>query len=151
MELLTKEEINNNKFYFLSDKGDFKRIYPRVPRRRMNYEDKSTKRICCVKRIYSALQALPLHENPELYVYQLNITKKTKIGRPDLTDVLDSGHTHELWCLSPVSLTKIGKIKVTNFEGLWKYVPSPWVKGNKCSIDVNKNITYYWSEKYENI
>ena len=76
MELLTKEEINNNKFYFLSDKGDFKRIYPRVPRRRMNYEDNETKRICCAKRIYSALQAIPLDKCCDFYVYQLDITKK---------------------------------------------------------------------------
>lgn len=148
MELLTKEEINNNKFYFLSDKGDFKRIYPRVPRRRMNYEDNETKRICCAKRIYSVLQAIPLDKCCDFYVYQLDITKKTRIARPDLKDVLDSGHTHELWCLSPVNLIKIGKIRITSFDGLWKYVPSPWKEGNKCSIDVNKNITYFWSERY---
>ena len=53
--------------------------------------------------------------------------------------------------LSPVNLTKIGKINITSFDGLWKYVPSPWEKGKKCNIDVNKNITYYWSEKYENL
>lgn len=151
MKPLSKEEISNSKFYFLSDKDNFNRIYPRVPRRRMNYEDKTTKRICCVKRIYSALQALPLKNGGEFYVYQLQPTKRTRFARPELTDVLDSGHTHELWCLSVVNLRKVGKIKIVGYEGLWKYVPSPWEEGKKCSIDVNKNITYYWSEKYENL
>ena len=151
MQLLTREEINNSKFYFLSDKENFKRIYPRVPCRRMHYEDNKTKRICCVKRIYSALQALPLKSGGEFYVYQLQPTKRTKFARPELVDVLDSGHTHELWCLSPVNLKKIGKIKIIRYDGLWKYVPSPWEDGKKCSIDVNKNITYNWVEKYEKI
>ena len=46
---LNKDEIQSSKFYFLSDKDNLTRIYPRVPKRRMTYEDSKTKRICCVK------------------------------------------------------------------------------------------------------
>ena len=73
---LNKDEIQSSKFYFLSDKSNLTRIYPRVPKRRMRYEDSKTKRICCVKRIYSALKALPIHNGMDLYIYEIQKKKE---------------------------------------------------------------------------
>ena len=77
---LNKDEIQSSKFYFLSDKDNLTRIYPRVPKRRMRYEDSKTKRICCVKRIYSALKALPIHSGMDLYIYEIQKTNRIKFA-----------------------------------------------------------------------
>ena len=48
---LNKDEIQSSKFYFLSDKDNLTRIYPRVPKRRFENEKNllRKKNIQCVK------------------------------------------------------------------------------------------------------
>ena len=86
MITLDKDEIQSSKFYFLSDKSNLTRIYPRVPKRRMIYEDSKTKRICCVKRIYSALKAIPIHNGMDLYIYAEHVMthESNKVSHEEL-------------------------------------------------------------------
>ena len=146
---LNKDEIQSSKFYFLSDKSNLTRIYPRVPKRRMRYEDSKTKRICCVKRIYSALKAIPIHNGMDLYIYEIQKTNRTKFAQPELTEVLDSRITHELQCLTRVNLKKVGKIKITSSELDWTKEKLPWEENKVLHFELNKNVTYHWVEKYK--
>ena len=106
-------------------------------------ENITQKRICCVKnKIYGALKAIPL-DLRHYTVYKLNITEGTLLAQPDEKEVYDVKYTHELWCLTPVCLKKVGTILIKGYENQNFTFTSP-TTGKKIYSSVNKNINYKW-------
>lgn len=64
-DLKVHEFKKGEDLYFLTSDDKMKtydtiKLFPRIPRRRMLYEDYTTRRICISNKIYRALKALPL-------------------------------------------------------------------------------------------
>lgn len=96
-----------------------KTLYPRVPAEnsRMGGEDFRTKRICFASRIAWCLKALEADIDTEFYVH-VPVAVPMKIVKPTEKQVPDVKSTHEVWVKEPVTLQKLGKVKVLN-EGFW--------------------------------
>ena len=144
--MIPVEYNSNQKYYFLSDNDslDGKWIYPRIPKRRMRFEDCLYRRICLAPTIYCSLKAVPLMKNMVFNVYEAEITLKNKIVKPEDKEVLDAKYTNEHWCLNKVFLHKKGQIRIMQFEHQdYRYT----FCGTTFTTDVNKNIHFDWIDR----
>lgn len=148
-----KKDLDRD-FYFLSTNNelDNRTIYPRIPKRRMAYENCDTRRICVSPdNIEGALKALPLYVGITLTVYKVNKFPTTRIVKPESKDVLDASATKERWCLNKVKLEKVGMIRINGFSFKWVRKKSPFCFTPKyLSIQVYNNVKYKWIDEYPN-
>lgn len=102
--------------FHLSKDPNLKTMIPRVPNNRLvrsGKEDGKTPRVCFSKSIHSALaSAPPARTGSVLYVYSPTSIDKSALYKPSLSQVPDSGFTHEVWYLKPVTVKKVGIIVV---------------------------------------
>lgn len=115
------ESANNIRLYCVSKQSDLDKhkLNPRVPSNFLvdnGYEDDKTPRVCFSTSIDGCLRALSQNlKGVELYVYAP--VGKHDITTPTINQVPDVKITQERWITEPVSITKLGKIKVTKDSG----------------------------------
>lgn len=142
---------NSPKLYFLSKHGDWHEsvIKPRIPDNfltRNGYEDKKTPRVCFSTSINGCLRGLSQNlTNTEFYVYMPDGVYDIKT--PSLNQVPDSQITNERWITTPVTLKKIGKIKVIGDTGEDGLV---YTYGNNKTAELY-DWNWEWLEKYDNL
>ena len=124
-----------------------KTLIPRIPDcyfTRNGYEDNKTPRVCFTPSIDCSLGAIGNNlENNEFYVHVPK--KKIKTKKPTIKEVPDCDITKEVWCLEPVELKCIGKIKVDKAIDDYK----TFKYGNKTADLYFWN--WHWIKKYSNI
>lgn len=154
--LKVHEFKNEEDLYFLTSDDKMKtydtiKLYPRIPRRRLLYEDCTTRRICVSNKIYRTLKALPYEFGPDIdskriiTVFKLTKFNKKLVVEPTDNQIPDANFTKELWCLGPIEAQKIGILMVDNAETLSFY----WrdFSGHKHLFDTRKNIGWHWIEE----
>lgn len=161
MDLKIHEFKKNEKLFFLTDnlkltQNDIIKLYPRIPRRRLNLENSDIKRISIGNKIYRILKAVPMNwqtakTKKDISPIHFTVFKAiefnlNKIVEPTIEEVEDVNTTHELWSLSPITFQKIGSLNVYDSMPCHYYEYS--LKRNmKIPVNSRKNIDWEWIEK----
>lgn len=105
--------------YHLSQNGYLSTLNPMVPECAvLAYEDCETERVCFCKTIAGCLAALQ-DSGGDFYVY---VPKHDiPIIKPRPEQVIDAKYTGEVWCLEPVDVICIGKIKSDDWYRCCEY------------------------------
>lgn len=152
-----KHEFKNaEELYFLTSDNKMKtydwiKLYPRIPRRRLPYENCNIRRICVNNKIYRILKAIPCGFGPNseskrtFAVFKLIKFNKNLVMEPTNRLVPDAKFTKELWCLGPVEAKKVGTLMVDEADLLNFY----WrdFGGHKHLFNTRNNIKWHWIEK----
>lgn len=161
MDLKIHEFKKNEKLFFLTDnlkltQNDIIKLYPRIPRRRLDLENSDIKRISIGNKIYRILKAVPMGwkkvgftkdiEPIHFTVFKAIIFNPDKIVEPTIEEVEDVNATHELWSLSPITFQKIGSLNVYDCKP-HSYYEYSLKRNMKIPVNSRKNIDWEWIEK----
>ena len=116
LKLLKAKDLLTLKIYFVSEKKNFTKLEPRIPQNNLTEEDienNNIPRVCFAPSIAQCLQAIRVEKGKEYYVYvpKGNLFKH-KIYKCTPKEVPDSHITDEYWCLDPIEIQVLYKIKV---------------------------------------
>ena len=123
LKLVKPKDLLNLKLYFVSERKDFEKLSPRIPKNDLtmnDFENNNIPRVCFAPSIQQCLQAISYSieasDTKEYYVYvpKDNLFKH-KIYKCVPKDVPDANLTDEYWCLDaikiqPLYIIKIGKL-----------------------------------------
>ena len=116
LKLVKPKNLLNLKLYFVSEKKNFTRLSPRIPKNErveLQIENDNIPRVCFAPSIEQCLQAIDVEKGKEYYVY----VPKGNLFKYDIfkctpKEVPDSNLTDEYWCLDPIEIQKLYKIKI---------------------------------------
>ena len=120
----------NKELYFITERIiDDNILVPKIPNNyftQNGYEDNKIKRVCFGKSVDECLMALSKNcKGLYFYVYTVKNTSEYEVFKPSIIDVPDSKITGELWILTNVKVSYVGKIKcidsIPNDGYLFKY------------------------------
>ena len=114
-------------------------LYPHIPDTAAEKEDRSVERVCFAETIDGCIDAFNsnVKDGDELYVHIIDPLSDQELSAADFRiptpeEVFDCLFTREVWCLKPVQVMCIGKIKLTHIN--WENSDAPQWK---------------WLEEYE--
>lgn len=116
LKLVKPKNLLNLKLYFVSEKKNFTKLSPRIPKNErveLQIENDNIPRVCFAPSIEQCLQAIDVEKGKEYYVY----VPKGNLFKYDIfkctpKEVPDSNLTDEYWCLDPIEIQKLYKIKI---------------------------------------
>lgn len=120
LKLVKPKDLLNLKLYFVSERSDFEKLNPRVPKNILtenDIENNNIPRVCFAPSIQQCLQAISssieINNTKEYYVYvpKDNLFKH-KIYKCVPKDVPDANLTDEYWCLDSIKIQPLYKIKI---------------------------------------
>lgn len=116
LKLIKAKDLLNLKLYFVSEKKDFKKLDPRIPkneRTETGIENNNIPRVCFAPSIEQCLQAIHPEKGQEYYVYvPKGALFKHKITKCLMKEVPDANLTDEYWCLDSIEIQPLYKIKI---------------------------------------
>jgi len=116
LKLVKAKNLLHLKLYFVSEKKSFTKLSPRIPKNErvdLQIENDNIPRVCFAPSIEQCLQAINAEKGKEYYVYvpKGNLFKHD-IFKCTLKEVPDSNLTDEYWCLDPIEIQVLYKIKI---------------------------------------
>lgn len=116
LKLVKPKNLLHLKLYFVSEKKSFTKLSPRIPKNErvdLQIENDNIPRVCFAPSIEQCLQAIDTEKGKEYYVYvpKGNLFKHD-IFKCTLKEVPDSNLTDEYWCLDPIEIQVLYKIKI---------------------------------------
>ncbi len=118
LKLIKKKDLMNLKLYHVSDNPHIKTLSPRIPKSEdinKGLENGTIKRVCFAPSIEQCLQAICAEKGKEYIVY---VPKRnlmySQIYKCNTQDAPGAYITDEYWCLTPIEVEPLYKVKVGN-------------------------------------